>query len=429
VLSANRPEHAKSLHSRWVRGFAQLTIVLIVSGLATFMGTQLLVQTFRDSAVSVEQGATITSKLRSDIIAHAIAVSTEPRTAAVQRKVATTQSAIQTGFEQSIAIEDGSAKALLEDAFAQWHTVVRITGGSAAHPVAIATRGVALSTRLPKVLALLDQEGSASRAAARANLADAARLNREAMAVLGLFELLALALAVRLARRLSSEVLRPVGTLRDAANHLAAGRLDHRVVVDRADELGELAVSFNTMADAIAGNQTSLTQQANTDSLSGLANRSAFYARLDATLAQEERRDSNQAVLFVDLDDFKDVNDRLGHAAGDEVLRVVAGRLRDTVRPRDLVARLGGDEFAVLLDGVVDPRVALTLAERVVAALAEPIEVAGSWVHVGACVGLARRKPESTVDTIMHEADLAMYAAKSKGKNRVERYDAEYATH
>jgi hypothetical protein len=116
-----------------------------------------------------------------------------------------------------------------------------------------------------------------------------------------------------------------VGILRDSANHLAAGELDHRIVVDRDDELGELAASFNAMAEAIAGSQRSLTVQANTDALSGLANRAAFHARLDATLTRPNRRSGDEAVLCVDLDDFKDVNDTLGHAAGDELHRVVAG--------------------------------------------------------------------------------------------------------
>jgi diguanylate cyclase (GGDEF)-like protein len=274
------------------------------------------------------------------------------------------------------------------------------------------------------VLTLLDQAGSASREAVRLELANAKRTERTTMAILGLLELFAVLLAVRLSRRLSTQVLRPVGKLRDSANHLTAGELDHRVVVDRADELGELAASFNAMADAIAGSQRSLTREANTDSLSGLANRAAFRTRLEATIRQPNRRAGHQAVLFVDLDDFKDVNDTLGHAAGDELLRVVADRLLVAVRPGDLVARLGGDEFAVLLDGLPEPQLALTVAGRVVAALAEPIQIGVHSTHVGASVGLAVRHEHSTLEGLMREADVAMYAAKAKGKNRVEAYDA-----
>ena len=190
------------------------------------------------------------------------------------------------------------------------------------------------------------------------------------MVAVGVFGLIAVALALRLARRLSTEVLRPVRVLRDSANDLAAGNFDCRVTIDRADEIGDLAASFNAMADAIAGSQRILTVEANTDSLTGLANRGAFRNRLQAALDAPQRRSGDQAVLFVDLDDFKDVNDSLGHAAGDELLRIVGDRLRDAVRPGDLVARLGGDEFAVLLDGLIDASAGFAVGQRVVAALA-----------------------------------------------------------
>jgi diguanylate cyclase (GGDEF)-like protein len=243
------------------------------------------------------------------------------------------------------------------------------------------------------------------------------------MAVLGVLLSSVLLLAVILGRRLSTQVLRPVGTLRDSANHLAAGELDHRVIVDRTDELGELAESFNAMADAIAGSQRQLRSEATTDALTGLPNRAAFHARLDTVLAQPERRSGEDAVMFVDLDDFKDVNDTLGHAAGDHLLRIVAGRLAAAVRPGDLVARLGGDEFAVLLESVPDATVAAAIAERIVFVLADPVQLGEHTARVGASVGLAMRTEGSNFDTLMRQADIAMYAAKGKGKNRVERYD------
>ena len=115
----------------------------------------------------------------------------------------------------------------------------------------------------------------------------------------------------------------------------------------------------------------------------------------------------------------------MGHAAGDELLRIVATRLSDTVRPGDVVSRLGGDEFAVLLDGLPDRMFAREVAERIVITLAEPVRLGERWAQVGASVGLAMRRPDSTLLGIMREADVAMYAAKAKGKNRVEAYDAE----
>ena len=296
--------------------------------------------------------------------------------------------------------------------------------GAPGHPADLTARANAVTSQVPSVLALLDQADATDRAAVRVALARASQLERAGLLVLGLLELLAIGLAVRLARQLSKEILRPVGILRDSANQLASGEFDHRIVVDRADELGELAVSFNAMADAIAGGQRVLTHEATTDSLSGLANRAAFYALLRSTLATPERRVGSQSLLFVDLDDFKDVNDTLGHAAGDEVLRVVASRLVDAVRPTDHVARLGGDEFALLLDIVPDTADALALANRIVLALDAPVAIGARDVHVGASVGLAMRQPNSTLEGWVREADVAMYAAKARGKNRVEQYDS-----
>ncbi|HVM02883.1 MAG TPA: GGDEF domain-containing protein, partial [Acidimicrobiales bacterium] len=270
--------------------------------------------------------------------------------------------------------------------------------------------------------ALLDEAGAAGRARARADLAAAAALERNLTVTTALAALVFVAVVVHLARRLSTEVLGPVATLRDSADRLAAGDLDHRVEVGRADEIGDLAATFNAMADFVATSHRSLTRRADHDALTGLANRAAFHARLEAAMAPD-RREGALAVLFVDLDDFKDVNDALGHAAGDALLCAVAARLTDAVRPGDLVARLGGDEFALLLDRVPEPGVALGVARRAVSALATPVEVSGSWVRVGASAGLAMRHGGSDADSLMREADTAMYSAKGHGKNRVEAYD------
>jgi diguanylate cyclase (GGDEF)-like protein len=411
-----------SLRSRWNRAFALLTVMVLLSGLAGLLGARLLVDTFRGSAVRAEHDATISARLRAEVIAHSILV-TSPVTVSQQRRLGAAQSKIERDFASAIADQNtATAETLLRRSRAGWRAIVD-TADPAGRPADIAIRGAVVTTEAPKVLALLDRWGSANRGAVRAELANAGRTELETLVALALLELLAIMLAVRLARRLTNEILRPVGILRNSANQLAAGELDHRVVIDRADELGELAVSFNSMADAIAGSQRSLTLEASTDSLSGLPNRAAFGARLETTLARIDLRGGKQAVMFVDLDDFKDVNDTLGHAAGDELLRVVAGRLSAAIRPGDLVARLGGDEFAILLDSLPDQDLALTVAQRVVVALAEPVKIGKHSVNVGASVGLAMRHGHSTVEGLMREADVAMYAAKGKGKNRVERYD------
>lgn len=152
-----------------------------------------------------------------------------------------------------------------------------------------------------------------------------------------------------------------------------------------------------------------LARAATSDALTGLANRAALDARMAA---------GGETLLFLDLDGFKEVNDELGHAAGDEVLVAVAGRLSSCVSGQDLVGRFGGDEFAVLLAGVRDEAAASSVAERVLATLQEPIGVQGRRVVVGASIGIALPVPDQDAGELMRCADRALYAAKAAGKGR-----------
>ncbi len=161
-----------------------------------------------------------------------------------------------------------------------------------------------------------------------------------------------------------------------------------------------------------------LTHQAFHDSLTGLANRALFRDRLGHAMARS-RGAGGYGVLFVDLDDFKTVNDSLGHAAGDDLLREMTARLRTCLRDGDTAARLGGDEFAILLEDVDDDEHCNVIAQRIVEALARPFDVAGTEVTTGASIGIAvgQAGPASPED-LMRNADLALYEAKKAGKNR-----------
>jgi diguanylate cyclase (GGDEF)-like protein/PAS domain S-box-containing protein len=158
-------------------------------------------------------------------------------------------------------------------------------------------------------------------------------------------------------------------------------------------------------------------QEADTDPLTGLANRRALERTLKAAISRAQTRGRGVAVLMLDLDGFKAVNDRHGHAAGDEALREVARRLRRCVRERDLVARLGGDEFVVVLTdlGSAPPDAALDTVERVGAALSEPIAVDhGTEVRLRAAIGVAGHPADgATVAELLSVADRSMYAAKA----------------
>ena len=162
-----------------------------------------------------------------------------------------------------------------------------------------------------------------------------------------------------------------------------------------------------------------LRYQAYHDPLTGLANRSLFVERVAERLATTAR-DRTLVVLFLDLDDFKIVNDTLGHAAGDRLLVEVAERVRGVLRSDDVAARLGGDEFAILLDDAPDLATVMVIAERIVGALRVAFLIGDTEVQLGGSVGVAAaRLGTERADELLRNADVAMYTAKSNGKNRV----------
>ena len=161
--------------------------------------------------------------------------------------------------------------------------------------------------------------------------------------------------------------------------------------------------------------QVRLTHRALHDDLTSLPNRSLFLDRLSVALERMRRTGGCVSVLFIDLDNFKDINDNLGHAAGDQVLRTVAERLRRMLRPSDTVARFGGDEFTFLFEGVESPRDVLALAARIARAAGDPIALDESELTTQASIGIATASdPDTPPELVLREADAAMYRAKQK---------------
>ena len=172
-----------------------------------------------------------------------------------------------------------------------------------------------------------------------------------------------------------------------------------------------------------------LLHQAFYDGLTGLANRSLFRDRVEHALARSVRDRASVVVLFLDLDHFKNVNDTLGHASGDALLRIVAGRLLNATRGSDTVARLGGDEFAVLLENARTDAEATVVAERIVQSLQTAIELApGQAVRVSTSIGIARAAELDTVDELLRNADVAMYAAKASTRGGFAFFDQSMHT-
>ncbi len=165
--------------------------------------------------------------------------------------------------------------------------------------------------------------------------------------------------------------------------------------------------------------QRKLERLASFDTLTGLPNRRLLHDRLEQTTRRTQRSNNGMAVMFIDLDDFKKVNDTYGHAVGDLLLREVGSRLQKCIRSSDSVGRLGGDEFGIVLEGARLPAEAAQIGERIVASMAEPIVVEGHRLTVAASIGIAIYPDDGTdAATLLKNADAAMYAAKQAGRNR-----------
>jgi diguanylate cyclase len=173
--------------------------------------------------------------------------------------------------------------------------------------------------------------------------------------------------------------------------------------------------------------QHELVHRAAHDSLTGLPNRAQSIRLIQGALSRAQRSGAVVGLLFVDLDGFKAINDSLGHAAGDQVLRTVAARMQALVRAGDVVARLGGDEFVVLLEPLDEQASAVAVADRLVAAVSRPMELAGGrTVGIGASVGVALSQDGLTdAEVLLHESDVAVYRAKSTGRGRTEVFDGD----
>lgn len=187
-------------------------------------------------------------------------------------------------------------------------------------------------------------------------------------------------------------------------------------------ELSELGAMMHDLAHSLESSHQRLYKQAHTDSLTDLPNRKALLDHLTTRAAKQDA--GGTALLFIDLDDFKMVNDTFGHESGDQLLRVIADRLRSATRDNDLVARLGGDEFAVVVDEGADTARAVAVAERILDQLTTPVQVDGVPVAAHCSIGIASSGEQDELDPqqLLRNADLAMYSAKSSGKHRFELY-------
>ncbi len=234
-----------------------------------------------------------------------------------------------------------------------------------------------------------------------------------------------------------------LGQLLEGIVRLAAGDLTTRIEISEArDEIDAVIMGTNLLAEDLQIVYEELeqrvqarTQQLNeahqamqrmamTDPLTGLSNRSAFAAALSEAQNQEVEGKKRAAILLLDMDGFKAINDSLGHTIGDKVLETVAHRISGAVRDQDMVARMGGDEFAVLIPGVT-PAEAAVIGNRILADVVEPMEIEGQHLRCGVSMGLRMADPGQSAEELMMEADIAMYESKADGRGKLKLFAPE----
>jgi diguanylate cyclase (GGDEF)-like protein len=224
---------------------------------------------------------------------------------------------------------------------------------------------------------------------------------------------------------LTRGIVRPLLTLTEGAEAIGSGILNHRIDIRSEDEIGQLAASFNRMAENRQKTEEALRELAHHDTLTALPNRGYFQLRLREALENGHRNNRMVAVHLLDLDHFKDINDTLGHPAGDELLKQVAERLRLCVRQSDTVARLGGDEFAIIQTNLDDARGVILMTSRVIESISEPFEIEGEEIYSGTSIGVTVfPEDDRDAEQLLKNADLALYRAKQAGRNTFQLYDS-----
>jgi diguanylate cyclase (GGDEF)-like protein len=428
---------AKKLRRRWDRTFATLLLLSVAAALVSFVVVDRLVGQFSDAARTVDRKAAVTSRLRPALTNHIQTAHTFVDFGTPFRQAFLDEDqAVSVLFDEAQAtFDEPSELAALQQARVEWDLSIGFVRPIAADPARAADPSAELGednpvhVRIVKnsqgvAAAMAELDGASHREMTR-QLQGGSNAERNLLIVLGGVAAVSALFTLHVGRRMRREILVPVQQLHDSAVRFADGDLDHRVEVLRRDELGDLAVSFNFMAEAITAKHQQLSVQAFSDSLTGLPNRASFHREINGvTMTADELDPLPACVMFIDLDDFKLVNDGLGHDAGDDLLRQVAVRLQTAVRATDLLARLGGDEFAVLLPAPSEVDEALHVAERMLEMLAAPFRIDGVPVGIGASIGVAvRTASANSADLLVRQADVAMYAAKARGKNRCEVYD------
>ena len=241
----------------------------------------------------------------------------------------------------------------------------------------------------------------------------------------------AILITVRTRRVLQESILQPIDTLNSITTGIIkTKKLGATFPSFNSDEIGELAQNFQNMIsdldayhDELHVKRENLFYQANYDTLTDLPNRTYFYEQLEQSIKRANRSHEKFALFFIDLDQFKEVNDTFGHSYGDKLLQNIALKLKKVLRENDILARLGGDEFTVIMSDLDEYNSASILAQKILDALQAPITIESEDLVISCSIGISLYPQDSTtVEQLLQNADIAMYRSKNDGRNRYSFY-------
>jgi diguanylate cyclase (GGDEF)-like protein len=424
-----------SLRREWSRAFSIMLLLLLATAGATIVGVRGVADQVEGSAAQLHVQSKTVALLRAEVVDHEqvgqnlLGDQEMDRQAFVRQ-----QQRIAAMFDQAVIVfpTSNGMRATIVAAHQSWQAGLTTYGLWGRQVAALhgdhTVQSAPFSASSDATVGMLAGLEGPSLDAMDAGLAHGSDLEHILIFVLSLLFVLGLAVTVYFRRRMAKDLFRPVAAMHDYISKLQAGDYGNQIKVARQDELGDLAHAFNRMAEALHSSHLALTLRASHDSLTGLANRATLTDWLTASFRSgSERRARQDSLLFIDIDDFKDVNDTLGHEGGDALLIQLSARLSSCVRGQDLVARLGGDEFAIMVMGDDDGgSVAVEVAERVLDSLRAPFVISGEFLAVTCSIGVAQRTPQTgDAAELLRQADFAMYMAKGGGKARYQLFDAQ----
>lgn len=422
LRKSSRP--VTSLRSRFVLGLA---VVLLPFLVAAFLGWFYLLPALTNPTRElIEEVTTELRPLRDlqlALLTAALAANNYVQDASsADRQDLERQGAdVARAFERVAAIPfERDERPLIEQARREWNRAWLMVGRRQPGASAVPTLD-AISSHIARAIDALDRLADRTRVEIDKSGAAVEAARRAALATTGTAFALALAISLIAGSLLARSVLRMTRALAECSARLADGDLSCRLPATRGDELGQVARAFNAMAERIQEVQQALQDLATHDGLTGLLNRRAFEQRLSEELERSRRYHHPCALMIIDADHFKRINDRYGHPVGDEVLRALASRIRQHIRPTDRAGRYGGEEFAVLLPET-DRAEAVEVAERIRAGVAHaPLALVDDTpVGITVSVGVtAYPEDAASEEALIEAADRLLYSGKEAGRDRV----------